>query len=151
MLKRVLARIVHSLATMRRFHALASRHRPAFKATERWFSRALDLDGSYQLARFNRGLLRWRELDDWAGAIADFTTLLAQNPAHVEALFNRAMAFARAGNFHSAIEDFEHFLDTAPDSRWARHAHNQLAGLYAIADDLAKPLHSSETPLLLRP
>ncbi|MBI5930425.1 MAG: tetratricopeptide repeat protein [Chloroflexi bacterium] len=143
--------MVHSMGTMRRFHALASRHRTDFQATERWFTRALNLDNGYQLARFNRGVLRWRELDDWAGAIADFTTLLAQNSDYVDALFNRAMTYARAGNFHSAIEDFEHFLDSAPESRWARHAYNQLEGLYAIADDLAQPLPPPEPPLLLGP
>lgn len=151
MFRRVLARLVHGVGTMRRFHALASRHRTDFQAAERWFTRALNLDNGYQLARFNRGLLRWRELDDWAGAIADFTTLLAQNADYVDALFNRAMTYARAGNYQSAIEDFERFLDIAPNSRWARHAYNQLDGLYAIADDLAKPLPPTESPPLLGP
>jgi tetratricopeptide (TPR) repeat protein len=151
MLKRVLARMIHSIGTMRRFHALASRHRAGFQATERWFTRALELDTHYGLARFNRGVLRWRELDDWAGAIADFTTLLAQDETYVDALFNRAMTYARAGNYRSAIEDFEHFLEVAPESRWARHAHNQLEGLHAIVDDLANPLPPQDSLPLLGP
>jgi tetratricopeptide (TPR) repeat protein len=151
LLKRFLARVIHSLGTLRRFHALASHRRRDFLATERLFTRALALDGTYKLARFNRGVLRWRELDNWAGAIADFSTLLAQDAAYVDALFNRAMALARSGNFHAAVDDFATFLKIAPESRWARHAAIQLQNLQAVLDDLSRQLPPPPQPPLIGP
>jgi regulator of sirC expression with transglutaminase-like and TPR domain len=99
----------------------------------------------------SRALLRWRELDDWVGAIDDFTTLLTQYPSQHEALFNRGMAHYRAGDYHASAIDLAAFIQRDPDSRWVHHAKIQLQGLYSIIDDLPKQLPPPDIPILSPP
>jgi tetratricopeptide (TPR) repeat protein len=127
-------------ANMRRFVGLRTHDRRHFLAAEHHFTQALALNGNHQQARINRGVLRWRELDNWAGAIADFTTLLVQYPHHYLPLFYRSMAFCRAGDYHAAVRDLDAFIRADPQSRWVHHAIIQLDGLLAIIEDLSPML-----------
>lgn len=139
------------LANLRRYHGLRTRSRHHFSAAEQLLSRALTLDNTHAKARMSRALLRWRELDNWVGAIEDFTTLLAQYPSYHEALFNRGMAHYRAGDYHASAIDLAAFIQRDPHSRWVHHANIQLQGLYAIIDDLPKRLPPPEIPKLSPP
>ena len=138
-------------ADFRRYHGLHTRSRRHFSAAERLLTRALRLDNTHATARMSRALLRWRELDNWVGAIEDFTTLLTQYPTHHEALFNRGMAHYRAGDYYASAIDLAAFIQRDPNSRWAHHAKIQLQGLYAIIDDLPKMLPPPDIPALNPP
>ncbi|NDJ85168.1 MAG: tetratricopeptide repeat protein [Chloroflexi bacterium] len=130
----------YSLAVLRRAIGVRSRRRHHFVAAEWCYGRALGLVEKHIAARLGRGLLRWRELDDWAGAIHDFSTLLALHPTQHLALFYRGMAYYRGGNYHAAAHDLASFIQAAPESPWVHHATIQLEGMNAILDDLPKLL-----------
>lgn len=136
---------------MQRFMGLRTHNRQRFLDAEHHFSRALQLNEHHYQARINRGLLRWRELDDWEGAIVDFTTLMTEKPHEHLPLFYRGMAYCRAGDYHAAVRDFDTFIRAAPHSRWTHHAMIQLDGLLAVIDDLPKmlgmPSESSPPPI----
>lgn len=140
MIRKFLAYWLYNWAIIQRYRGLRRQKRKRFEAAERYFTRALKLNENHIRARVNRGLVRWRELDDWAGAIKDFTTLLEQQPDYHLARFYRGMAFHRGGNYQAAAQDLYDFIRLAPKSRWAYDAQIQLDSLYAIIDDLPKLL-----------
>ncbi|MCB9438462.1 MAG: hypothetical protein H6673_15935 [Anaerolineales bacterium] len=139
-LKRLWTRLVYNRGIFQRYIGLRTRNPRNFGAAERAFSRVLHLNERHINARVSRGVLRWRELDNWVGAITDFTELLEQVPTYYLALFYRGMAFYRAGDYYASAQDLAMFIRLDPDSRWAHHARIQLEGMYAILDDLPKLL-----------
>ncbi len=138
-------------SNLRRYHGLRTRNRRHFAVAESLLTRALALDHYHLNARMSRALLRWRELDNWVGAIEDFTTLLTLYPTYHEALFNRGMAHYRAGDYHASAVDLATFIQRDPHSRWVHHANIQLQGLYAIIEDLPKMLPSPDIPAINSP
>lgn len=139
------------LANFRRYHGLRTRSRHHFAAAERLLTRVLALDNTHAKARMGRAVVRWRDLDDWVGAINDFTTLLTHHPTYHEALFNRGMAHYRAGDYYASAIDLAAFIQRDPQSRWVHHANIQLQGLYAIIDNLPKQLPPPDIPSLNPP
>ena len=118
-----------------RFH-----HKGSFLNSEKHLTRILAINPQHDKAQLVRGVVRWRELDDWQGAIKDFGVLI-QNEAlktllRAEALFYRSMAYYRGGNYAAAIDDLERILKLAPKSRFAYSAEIQLKSLYLIANEL---------------
>lgn len=89
-----------------------------YAAAVAYFSRALRIDPSLRKARLSRGVLLWRELDRPAEAIADFDFFLAADPVNGEALFNRAMARQALGQFNTALQDLEAYLELSPDDEY---------------------------------
>lgn len=115
-------------------------HKPSLKTSERLLTRILKMKPQHNKAQMIRGVVRWRELDDWQGAVEDFS-VLAQNEAlkielRAEALFYRSMSYYRGGNYSAAIDDLERTIKLAPTSRFARSAETQLQSLYLIANEL---------------
>ncbi len=145
LLYRFVAYCLYHWAVIQRYRGLRRRKRQRFEAADRYFTRALKLNQRYLKARVNRGLVRWRELDDWAGAIDDFTQVLSQHPDYHIARFYRGMAFHRTGDYRAAAQDLHDFIRLAPNSRWAYDAQIQLDSLYAIIDDLPKLLTAGNT------
>jgi len=93
------------------------------------FTRAIELDPEFAEAYLQRGILYWREIQNYYRAARDLTRALELQPARREALFNRAIAYQLRGDFDRAIDDFQNFLETAGDSPWRDSAEIQLAGL----------------------
>jgi tetratricopeptide (TPR) repeat protein len=139
------------LAVWEKYRGLRSYKKRYFQNSEMHFSEVLAFDAQHLGAWIGRGIVRWRELDDFMGAIDDFNHALRLSPSHApEILFYRSMAYSRGGNYHAAISDFERILDIAPRSRFARDAYAQLASLYAIISELPDVPDQLSTPTVSR-
>jgi tetratricopeptide (TPR) repeat protein len=101
----------------------------AYCQAERDFSRAIEILPTFAQALYDRGLLRWRELGDGAGAEADLTRVLELDPRRVEAWFNRALAREVSGNLTGAAADFRRYLDEGDDPQWREISQRQIAVL----------------------
>lgn len=51
---------------------------------------------------------------DYAGAVADYTDLLRQDPQHPDARYNRGAAYFKLQKFRQALTDFDHLLVQKP-------------------------------------
>lgn len=133
-----------------RFH-----HRPTILKSIENLNRILKINPHYDKARMVRGIIHWRELDDWQSAVKDFGVLIQnetlKNLVRAEALFYRSMAYYRGGNYAAAIDDLERMLKLAPQSKFAYSAETQLKSLYLIANELpqiTKKLREPQVGLL---
>lgn len=143
------SRFYYNAGTLSRFAGLRYHRTNYFRSAERLFSRTLELDENLHRARLNRGILRYRELGDWKAAIHDFSELIHQTRFVDEALFNRGMAYYQGADYEAAANDFEQFLEIAPESEWAEAAFVQLHMMRSIIDDLPRRLNEPpETPRL---
>lgn len=75
-----------------------------------YFSRAYEANPAMQDALLARAILLARELDQPQAAIADFETLLAQDPIYGPALFNRALVYQQLGEYTLALADVNSYL-----------------------------------------
>ncbi len=138
---RILASFYHyRMAIWQRNMGTRFHHRPTILKSIAHLSRILKMNPRHHKAQMVRGIIYWRELDDWENAVKDFR-VLAQNEAlknliRAEALFYRSMAYYRGGNYAAAIDDLERMLKLAPKSRFAYSAETQLKSLYLIANEL---------------
>ncbi len=60
--------------------------------------------------------------EDYGRCTEAFNRLLKKNPTHYKALFNRAMAFGKAGNYNFAIEDLTAYIKLRPEDANAYYA-----------------------------
>ncbi len=116
-------------ATFHRHWGNLGSGRIAYERAVDYFTRAIDLDPAFAEAYLQRGILYWREIQNYHRAARDLTRVLELEPGRSEALFNRAIAYQLRGDFDRAIDDFQKFLATAGDSQWRESAEIQLAGL----------------------
>jgi tetratricopeptide (TPR) repeat protein len=89
-------------------------------------SRALRLDPTFTEALYLRGVIFWRELGDAQRADRDLTGVLAQEPDHLDALFNRALARQLGNNAAGAAADFRRYLEEGHDPMWRQVSQRQL-------------------------
>ncbi|MFN8597386.1 MAG: tetratricopeptide repeat protein [Anaerolineae bacterium] len=124
----------------RHFGNLSGERREYQWAVDR-FSNAIELDPSFVAAYYGRGVLYWRELENWYRAIHDLTRVIELAPHWHEAWLNRAIAQHRRGDFEAAISDLEHYLTVAKDPGWRANAESQLGMMRAV---LAEKQHKRE-------
>ena len=99
------------------------------------FSRAIDLRPGFVSAHYDRGVLYWRELENFYRAIRDMTRVIELAPGRREAWFNRAIAYHLRGDSPQAISDLEYYLAVAQDSTWRANAESQLVMIKALATE----------------
>ena len=116
-------------ATFHRHWGNLGSGRIAYERAVDQFTRAIDLDPQFADAYMQRGILYWREIQNYHRAARDLTHVLELDPGRSDALFNRAVAYQLRGDFDHAIDDFQKYLETAGDSHWRESAEIQLAGL----------------------
>jgi len=104
----------------------------AYRRAAAAFDRAIELDPRYVPALYDRGLLRWRDLGDGAGAEQDLTQVIRLDPRRAEAWFNRALARQVLGDVRGALADFETYLERGDDPMWREISHRQVETLRAI-------------------
>lgn len=75
-----------------------------------YFTRAYETDPAMQQALLARAVLLGREMDQPEAAIADFETLLAEDPTYGPALFNRALVYQQLGKYSLALADVDAYL-----------------------------------------
>lgn len=134
----ILAHIVFSVGVIRQYTGARTRERRHYQAAERHYSAVLVLRPQYVRAKRARGMLRWRELNDPEGAIADFQDLRISDPNYHDALFYEGMAWVQVGEYQDAVMLFAEFIRVAPTSRWKHSATLQFQSLSAIVDDMPK-------------
>lgn len=139
----LLAHIVFGVGVIRQYAGARTRDRRHYQAAERHYSAVLVLIPNYIQAKRARGLLRWRELNDVAGAIDDFRALRQTDPDYHDALFYEGMALVQIGEYDEAAHCFATFIHMDPTSRWKHSATLQLQSLNAILDDMPKQLPST--------
>lgn len=81
-----------------------------------YFTRALETDPQFRLARVSRAILLGRELGQAEAAFADFDALLADDAHYAPALLNRGLLFQQHGRYREALTDLEAYLDL-PESK----------------------------------
>lgn len=94
----------------RRHIGIRNAHKDEFIAAARLYARAYSIDPRLRQARRERAILLWRELDQGEEAIAEFDTLLNDDPADRHSRFNRALAQQQAGRYAAALDDIEIYL-----------------------------------------
>jgi tetratricopeptide (TPR) repeat protein len=149
MIKRIMSFVYYRLAVWERYLGLRSYHKPLFERSERHFTRAFELQPRKFDAIIQRGVLRWREMDDYEGAIQDFNFILKVDEENQDVRFFRAMAYNRAGNYPASIRDLELVIEVAPTSRTASDAAKQLRTMYQIMEDLRPPAELDDGPPIL--
>ncbi len=92
------------------FWAASDNHEDAIKA----YNLALKLDGDAEII-FARGVSRFR-LDDYAGAIDDFSSVIAVAPDTAEAYINRGLAYQNTGESQRAMADYNRSISVDPDN-----------------------------------
>jgi tetratricopeptide (TPR) repeat protein len=90
------------------------------------FSKAIDLYPRYVSALYSRGVLYWRELENYYRAVKDLTRVIEIAPHWHEAWFNRALAHQQRNEIPEAIADYEHYLTLPGNPKWRVSAETQL-------------------------
>jgi len=115
-------------ATFHRHWGNVGSGRAAYQRAVDLFTRAIELDPQFASAYYQRGVLYWREIQNYHHAIRDLTRVLELDPEWTDALFSRALAYQSRGDFDQAIADYEHFLSIDNSSTWRESAQIQLEG-----------------------
>ena len=101
------------------------------------FSKAIDLHPLYVAALYSRGVLYWRELENYYRAVKDLTRVIELAPHWYEAWFNRALAHQLRNEIPAAIADYEHYLTLPGKPKWRTSAETQLEMLKAVEGEKA--------------
>lgn len=116
-------------ATIHRHWGNLGSGRLAYEQAVDCFTRATELDPRFVNAYYQRGVLYWREIQNYHHAIRDMSRVLDLDPERMEARFIRALAYQARGDFEQAIADYETFLSWDGDSSWRESAQIQLDGV----------------------
>jgi len=115
-------------ATFHRHWGNLGSGRLAYERAVDQFTRAIQIDPQFVEAYFQRGILYWREIQNYHRAIRDLTRVLELDAERTDVLFNRALAYQSRGDYAQAIADYERFLAVDGDSNWRASAQIQLDG-----------------------
>jgi tetratricopeptide (TPR) repeat protein len=115
MLRFLYAYLVYTWGGLHRLFGNKNSMRSEHEAAVRYFSKAYEIDPTFQRVRLERGVLLFRELGRLDEALLDFDALLAEDPEYGQALLNRAMLFQHNGRFPEALADLDAFLSLPPD------------------------------------
>ncbi|MBN1955691.1 MAG: hypothetical protein JW900_11655 [Anaerolineae bacterium] len=102
------------------------------------FAQALRLNPQLIQARYDRGVLLWRELADGLQAQSDLDQVIALDPTRSETWFQRAFARQIAGDIDGAIADFQRYVANGEDATWQEISRQQIDNLRALQDDERK-------------
>lgn len=90
--------------------------RSEHEAAVRYFTKAYEIDPTFQRVRLERGILLYRELNRYDEALADFNFLLDEESDYSnQALLNRALLYQQKGMFTESLADLNLFLERPPD------------------------------------
>lgn len=146
--RRIRARWAYRRALFLRFWGHRLVQRAYYQASAAALSSALALAPDFVEAYLVRGLLYWRELQEAALAVADFSAVLRLDASRSEALFYRGMAYQALADYEAAVADLRAALRAAPEAIWWHNAHHQLVTLESILEELPPHLVGGPEKLL---
>jgi tetratricopeptide (TPR) repeat protein len=85
---------------------------------------------------FDEGVKK-QEVEDYQGAIADFTEFLKTHPERLDAYSNRGFAKAMTNDLKGAIADFNRAIEIAPRDA---NVYNARGNVHAMAGNLARSI-----------
>lgn len=89
------------------------------KAAIDFYTEALEIDGQYRDAYFNRALV-YRRLNQLDLAIRDFDAIINTNANDSLAIFQRGVCLMDNGEYYKALEDTQRLLEVNPEN-WKGH------------------------------
>ncbi len=122
---------------MHRHFGNQSGDRREYQAAVDDFSKAIALHPIDVSALYSRGVLYWRELENYYRAVKDLTRVIELAPHWYEAWFNRALAHQLRNEIPEAIADYEHYLSLPGKPQWRTSAETQLSMLKALEAEKA--------------
>ena len=134
MLRFLWAYLVYTWGGLHRYFGNQNSMRSEHEAAVRYFSKAYEIDPSFQRVRLERGVLLFRELGRMEEAQADFDALLEEDPEYAPALFNRAMLAQQNGRYPDALADLEAY-QTLEDQEYRREADQLVHLLRTLLSD----------------
>ncbi len=126
LIRRLRASFYYSRGRMHRHWGNLGGDRREYQAAVDDFSQALELQPDHVAACYSRGVLYWRELQNYYRAVKDLTRVLELAPTWNEAWFNRALAHQLRNEFPEAIADYEHYLALPGQMKYFASAQTQL-------------------------
>ncbi len=128
---RLRARWHYVLGVFHRSRGNDTLSRAAYEDAIAELTHAIELDPDLAQAHNARGVIYWRELNDYPRAIRDFSRALELNPRIANAYLNRGLSrvFGHIGTAEESIADFERFLALSKDGYWRIEARNQIERL----------------------
>ena len=120
MLRFLWAYLVYTWGGLHRLFGNRSSIRSEHEAAVRYFTKAYEIDPTFQRVRLERGILLFRELGLYDEALADFNFLLAEESDYSNlALLNRALLHQQNAQFEEALTDIDAFLEQNHDDYYA--------------------------------
>ncbi len=120
MLRFLWAYLVYTWGGLHRLFGNKSSIRSEHEAAVRYFTKAYEIDPTFQRVRLERGILLFRELGRYDEALADFNFLLDEQSDYSNlALLNRALLHQQNAQFEEALTDFDAFLGQPHDDYYA--------------------------------
>lgn len=120
MLRFLWAYLVYTWGGLHRLFGNKSSIRSEHEAAVRYFTKAYEIDPTFQRVRLERGILLFRELGRYDEALADFNFLIAEESDYSNlALLNRALLHQQNAQFEEALTDFDAFLEQPHDDYYA--------------------------------
>ena len=120
MLRFLWAYLVYTWGGLHRLFGNRSSIRSEHEAAVRYFTKAYEIDPTFQRVRLERGILLFRELGRYDEALADFNFLLDEQSDYSNlALLNRALLHQQNAQFEEALTDFDAFLEQPHDDYYA--------------------------------
>ena len=120
MLRFLWAYLVYTWGGLHRLFGNKSSIRSEHEAAVRYFTKAYEIDPTFQRVRLERGVLLFRELGRYDEALADFNFLLEEQSDYSNlALLNRALLYQQNAQFEEALTDFDAFLEQPHDDYYA--------------------------------
>lgn len=131
MFRTIWSYLVYTWGGLHRLFGIQNSVRREFERAVHYFTRAYEIDPSFQRPRLERGVLLWRELRRFDEALADFDALLQEDPTYAAALFNRAMVYQEIGRFPAACQDLQTYL-SLPNAPYQDEARRMLTLLQEL-------------------
>jgi tetratricopeptide (TPR) repeat protein len=123
MLRFLWAYLVYTWGGLHRLFGNRSSIRSEHEAAVQYFTKAYEIDPTFQRVRLERGILLFRELGRYDEALADFNFLLEEGSDYSNlALLNRALLYQQNAQFEAALTDFDAFLEQPHNDYYAEAA-----------------------------
>ena len=118
--------------------ARASQKKGALENAEENYTKAIELNRSYEVLYYGRGEVRFKK-NDLDGAIAEWRAAVQVDPKYPPAQINLAEALENKGDMQGAIAAYERFLTLVPNGADAEEVRKRVERLRGDTKSPATP------------